>query len=122
MSDQTYNRIDFATQQIDDAISLFFKRHYDCAWSFAAPADEIVRKALSDSGKESFQWEYQPCGFTEAEDIALWIIVRACRNYDLLGLPRTEKMREFENWFYEQVVGPADSPEVSNELSNEYGY
>ena len=37
------------------------------------------------------------------------MIVRACRNYDLLGLPRTTKMREFENWFYEHVVGPADS-------------
>jgi hypothetical protein len=118
MTDQTHSKIDLATQQFDKAISLFFKRHFDSAWELAAAADKIFRKALSDSGKESFQWEDKPCIFTEAEDIAIGMIVRASRNYDLLGLPRTEKMREYDNWFYEHVVGPADSPEVSYE----YGY
>jgi hypothetical protein len=33
------------------------------------------------------------------------MIVRACHNHDLLGLPRTAKMREFQDWFYEHVVG-----------------
>ena len=36
------------------------------------------------------------------------MIVRACDNSDRLGLPRTARMREFENWFYEHVVGVED--------------
>lgn len=56
----------------------------------------------------SFEWEYQPSVIAEAEDVALWMVVRGCRNYDLLGLPRTAKMREFQDWFDEHVVGPAD--------------
>jgi len=115
MSDQTYNLIDLATQQRDDAISFFLKGGFDSALRLAAAADEILRKALSDNGKNSFQWEYLPSIVTEAEDVAQWMIVRACRNCDLLGLPRTAEMREFDNWFYKHVVGPADSPEVSYE-------
>ena len=41
----------------------------------------------------------------DAEDAAYPIIVRACFNSDRLGLPRTAKMLEFENYFYENVVG-----------------
>ena len=32
-----------------------------------------------------------------------WMVVR--ENSDRLGLPRTARMLEFENWFYEHVVG-----------------
>src|SRR5262245_44337317 len=103
MSDQT--RINLAKKDLHNAISLFLKGHFDSAWRLAAAADEILRKALFDSGKNSFEWEYQPSIITEAEDVALWMIVRACHNYDLLGLPRTAKMREFDNWFYENVIG-----------------
>ncbi len=39
------------------------------------------------------------------EEAAHSMIVRACHNHDLLGLSRTAKMREFEDWFYEEVVG-----------------
>jgi hypothetical protein len=39
------------------------------------------------------------------EEAALWTIVRACDNCDRLGLTRSARMREFENYFYEQVVG-----------------
>jgi hypothetical protein len=41
----------------------------------------------------------------DLEEAAYSMIVRACENSDLLGLPRTRKMRHFENWFYEHVVG-----------------
>src|SRR5262249_36349090 len=44
----------------------------------------------------------------DLEEAALSMIVRACPNSDLLGLPRTAKIREFENWFDEHVVGIAD--------------
>jgi hypothetical protein len=46
----------------------------------------------------------------DLEEAAYSMIVRACHDHDLLGLPRTAKMREFENWFYEHVVGLADPP------------
>jgi hypothetical protein len=41
----------------------------------------------------------------DAEDTAYAMIVRACDNYDRLDLPRTARMLEFENYFYENVVG-----------------
>jgi hypothetical protein len=41
----------------------------------------------------------------DLEEAAYSMIVRACHNSDLLGLPRTSNMRKFENWFYEEVVG-----------------
>lgn len=36
---------------------------------------------------------------------AMWMIVRAYANYDRLGLQQTDRMREFDNWFYEFEVG-----------------
>jgi hypothetical protein len=41
----------------------------------------------------------------DLEEAALSVIVRACHNHDLLGLPRTAKMRKFDNWFDEHVIG-----------------
>ena len=41
----------------------------------------------------------------DLERAAIWMIVRARVNYDRLGLPRTEKMTRFDEWFYEHVVG-----------------
>ena len=46
----------------------------------------------------------EPSVTVDLEDAALWMIVRACDNSDRLGLPRTTRMLEFENWFYEHVV------------------
>ena len=43
----------------------------------------------------------EPSVTLDLEEAAYSMIVRACENSDLLGLPRTAKMREFENWFYE---------------------
>ena len=39
----------------------------------------------------------------EAE--ALWMIVRACDNYQRLDFPETERMAEFEEWFYKNILG-----------------
>jgi hypothetical protein len=47
----------------------------------------------------------EPSVTLDLEDAALWMIVRACENSDRLGLPLTGRMREFEHWFYEHVVG-----------------
>lgn len=41
----------------------------------------------------------------DLEDAAVWMIVRACDNSNRLGLPQTDRMLTFENWFYEYVVG-----------------
>jgi hypothetical protein len=46
----------------------------------------------------------EPSVELDLEEAALSMIVRACENSDLLGL-RTARMREFENYFYEHVVG-----------------
>jgi hypothetical protein len=142
---------DLATQQLDQAISLFLEGQFVSVPKLAGAANEIFCKALSDSGQQnSLELKYEimepiltmrhqtkedfireenralnaikdmasvtePSVTLDLEEAASWVIVRACHNYDLLGLPRSAKMREFENWFYEHVVGPADSPEVSYE-------
>ena len=36
---------------------------------------------------------------------ALWMIARACTNHDRLDRERTERMQEFDHWFYEHEVG-----------------
>lgn len=36
---------------------------------------------------------------------AMWMIVRACANYARLDLDQTDRMRDFDNWFYEQELG-----------------
>lgn len=41
----------------------------------------------------------------DLQEAALWMLVRACANYDRLDFQRTDRMREFDNWFYEHAVG-----------------
>ena len=41
----------------------------------------------------------------DIEDAAVWMLVRACDNFIRLGLPQTDRMVVFENWFYEHVIG-----------------
>jgi hypothetical protein len=151
MSDQPHNKVDLATQQLDEAIGLFLEGQFVSALRLAGAADEILAKALSDSGKQNFlDWKYEEVepfhtilhrpplskedfirgenralsAVTHAsasnspvtldlEEAAYSMIVRACHNYDLLGLPRTAKMHKFDNWFSEHVIGLADPlPEV----------
>ena len=40
----------------------------------------------------------------DLEYAATWAIVRACDNSNRLGLPRTARMLEFDDWFYENVA------------------
>ena len=42
---------------------------------------------------------------TDLRHAAQWMIVRACSNSDRLGIARTDRMSQFENWFYEYEVG-----------------
>jgi hypothetical protein len=145
VTDQTYNRVDLAAEQLDMALSLFLdKQSFVSALTLAGAAEEILGKALSHKGEQnSLKWKYRaiepfhvmlhrkPLSETDfirdenrsrnaakhmasgselsitvdLEDAALWMIVRACDNSDRLGLPRTERMLEFKNWFYKHVVG-----------------
>jgi hypothetical protein len=41
----------------------------------------------------------------DIEDEALWMLVRATDNYSRLGFGPTDRMHEFDGWFYENVVG-----------------
>jgi len=47
----------------------------------------------------------EPSDTLDLEDAAYSMIVRACDNYDRLGLRRTTEMLEFDDWFNEHVVG-----------------
>jgi hypothetical protein len=141
MTDQSSNRFGHATEQLDEAISLFLEGQSVSGLKLAGAADEIFCKALSDSGqqnsldlkhevmepiltmrnqtKEDFIRDENralnvikdmasatdPSVTLDLEEAAYSMIVRACHNHDLLGLPRTAKMREFQDWFYEHVVG-----------------
>ena len=41
----------------------------------------------------------------DLEDEALWMLVRACDNLLRLGLHPTKRMQQFDEWFYENIVG-----------------
>lgn len=41
----------------------------------------------------------------DIKDEALWMLVRATDNFNRLGFRPTESMHEFDEWFYETVVG-----------------
>ena len=83
----------------------------------AGAAEEAFRKALSSqedfvrdekrtqlavtpmmSARGPFMTLHDP------EYAAIWAIVRACENSNRLGLPRTARMHEFDDWFYKNVV------------------
>ena len=119
MADQTYNRIKFATKQLDLALWFFLERqNFSSALKHARAAEETFRKALSS--QEDFVRDENSAQlpvprmvsasgpFVTLDDLeyaAIWAIVRACDNYNRLGLPRTARMLEFDSWFSEYVVG-----------------
>jgi hypothetical protein len=41
----------------------------------------------------------------DLEDVALWMLVRACDNHKRLDLDATVRMAEFDNWLNKNVVG-----------------
>ena len=148
MTDQAYDIIDLATQELDAAISLFLERHsFAFARTLAGAAEEILSKALSHRSeqdalerkrealeplhtwlhgrslsREEFIREENRARIAithmesasdtsvtlDLEEAAYSMIVRACHNYDLLGLPPTAKIRKFQDWFDEHVIGLAD--------------
>jgi hypothetical protein len=118
MADQTYNRIKLATKLLDLALWFFLERqNFSSALKLAGAAEEAFRKALSS--QEEFIGDENSAQLAvtrmvsasgrvtldELQSAAIWAIVRACDNYNRLGLPRTARMLEFDNWFYENVVG-----------------
>lgn len=60
MSEQTYARVDLATEQLDMALVLFLEKHsYVSALTLAGAAEEIFGKALAHQGKEySLKWKF----------------------------------------------------------------
>jgi hypothetical protein len=141
MTDQSSTKVGLATQQLDEAISLFLKGQFVSALTLSGAAAEALGKALSDRGEQNYlDWKYEtfqplqpllhgtplskeafirdenraltavasgsePSVTLDLEEAASWMIVRACHNYDLRGLLRTAKMREFQDWFDEHIVG-----------------
>ena len=120
MADQTYNRIKFATKQLDVALWFFLERqNFSSALKLAGSAEEAFRKALSpqeDFVRDEKRTQLAVTSMMSArgpfvtlddpEYAAIWAIVRACDNSNRLGLPRTARMLEFETLFYEYMVGP----------------
>jgi len=41
----------------------------------------------------------------DLEHTALWMIVRACDNFERIGMARTERMFQFDEWFHVNVAG-----------------
>lgn len=70
-------------------------------WSeFTTRGKNVARNAvkhLSDRNDLTF--------VSDLKDEALWMLVRAIDNYYRLGFDTTPRMREFDEWFYENVVG-----------------
>jgi hypothetical protein len=113
------NRINLAIKHLDIALWFFLERHnFSSALKLAGAAEEAFRKALSS--KEDFvrdekrtQLAVTPMmsargpfvTLDDPEYAAIWAIVRACDNSNRLGLPRTARMLEFDDWFYENVAG-----------------
>ena len=52
--EQTYNRVDLATEQLDVALSLLETKSFVSALTLAGAADEILGKMLSHSGKQNY--------------------------------------------------------------------
>jgi hypothetical protein len=118
MADQTYNRIKVATKHLDVALWFFLEmQNFSSALKLAGAAEEAFGKALSSQEGLLRDENSAPASgpFVTLDDLeyaaddleyaAIWAIVRACDNYNRLGLPRTARMLEFDNWFYENVVG-----------------
>jgi hypothetical protein len=68
-------------------------------------SDFTDRENLARHAAKHMESVNDATGTIDLEDAAIWMIVRACDNYDRLGRSRTGKMTEFDEWFYEHVVG-----------------
>jgi hypothetical protein len=43
--------------------------------------------------------------YVDLEKVELWMIVRACDNFERLGLTQSERMFQFDEWFHANFVG-----------------
>ena len=77
-----------------------FLRRQPFTWKDFIDEKNRVRNAAKHIGEESGAEI-----IADLEDEALWMLVRACDNHKRLDLPATSRMAEFEDWFYENVVG-----------------
>ena len=69
------------------------------AWNtFIKEKDRLHLDSLVGSGQS-------PAMLTaDLDDASLWMLVRACDNYQRLALRPTARLREFERWFKESMV------------------
>ncbi len=74
--------------------------HRELKWQDFADGENYARNAakhLKQEGERDIE--------VNLRHAAMWMIVRGCANYDRLGLETTDRMREFNNWFFEHEVG-----------------
>jgi hypothetical protein len=90
-------------------------------YSLIAPVQELLRRQeykRADFFREKnrvrnaakhMDKAMEPDVVADLEDEALWMIVRAYENYRRLGLDPTPRMKEFDDWFWKNVVGAEDN-------------
>ena len=77
-----------------------FLRQKPLTWKVFAKEKNRVRNAAKHMGEKT-----ELDLVADLEDEALWMVVRACDNYQRLDLPSTDRMNEFNEWFLKTVVG-----------------
>lgn len=77
-----------------------FLRRQPFLWKDFIDEKNRVRNAAKHMGAQS-----DTQVVADLEDEALWMLVRACDNHKRLDLEATPRMAEFDDWFYENVVG-----------------
>ena len=82
------------------ALTHRYLHHQELKWQDFADGENYARNAAKHLKKEDDR-----AIEVNLRHAAMWMIVRACANYDRLGLDTTDRMREFNNWFSEHEVG-----------------
>lgn len=89
-------------------------------YTFLEPVNKLLRRKpyewkefVSEKNRvrnaaKHMQDPSQSSVIADIEDEALWMLVRACDNYKRLELAPIPQMQQFEEWFYENVVGIED--------------
>lgn len=70
------------------------------SWSDFAEQENFVRNAVKHMRKSS-----DAAIEVDLELAAIWMLVRACDNYQRLGLAPSDQMNAFNDWFLENVGG-----------------
>ncbi len=115
----THRQLDLAVEQLQIALDLFLDgTSHVSSLTLAGAAEEILGKEADLSGKGNLLREElemanhlakhlndQKTLAADLEEAACWMLVRALANRRLLELPELSREREFDDWFYENVVG-----------------